>query len=241
MEIVTPPGIEARYGHKLTAAGQRDWAGDRDHQTETCTGAGPNVIAAVATRPAPEQDITAVEDIHAALAGRGFTPCEHPAGGGYLPPDAIHRAALQWGITLAGPAGDDPRGRPGFTKEDFRTGWQARTVTCPRAVTSLPWRPAADDGRPRLPVLFPRTACRECPVRLQCTGNLDGKGRHITVLPRPQQEIQTRARAEHDSAQCGRVMRCGLGARRPCLRSFMPMACGTAAITGWPRPTSSTS
>jgi hypothetical protein len=45
-------------------------------------------------------------------------------------------------------------------------------------------------------VLFPRKACRECADRLQCTGNTDGKGRHIFLLPQPQQEIQTRIRHE---------------------------------------------
>lgn len=43
-------------------------------------------------------------------------------------------------------------------------------------------------------------ACRACPVRLQCTGNVDGKGRHVLLLPRPLQEIQTKARAEQQTA-----------------------------------------
>jgi hypothetical protein len=43
-------------------------------------------------------------------------------------------------------------------------------------------------------VLFPRRACRECEDRLKCTGNIGGKGRHIFLLPRHQQQIQTRIR-----------------------------------------------
>ncbi|WP_438484838.1 transposase [Streptomyces sp. S186] len=39
-------------------------------------------------------------------------------------------------------------------------------------------------------------SCRACEGRLRCTGNVDGKGRHITLLPQPIQEIQTQARAE---------------------------------------------
>jgi Transposase DDE domain len=84
------------------------------------------------------------------------------------------------------------------TRADFDIDWQAYTVTCPRGVTSPPWKPTWDDGHPHLSVLFPRKACRECEVRLQCTGNLEGKGRHITLLPRAQQEIQTRVRAEQE-------------------------------------------
>ncbi|MFS7880311.1 transposase [Streptomyces asiaticus] len=54
---------------------------------------------------------------------------------------------------------------------------------------------------PRLSVLFPRKACRECGDRLQCTGNADGKGRHIFLLPEPQQKIQTKVRKEQKTDQ----------------------------------------
>ncbi len=92
------------------------------------------------------------------------------------------------------PGGD--RGHPGFTKHDFRVDWENRTLTCPHGVTSPPWKPTHTDGNARFSVLFPRKACRECADRLKCTGNVEGKGRHITLLPQPVQEIQTRARAE---------------------------------------------
>jgi len=41
---------------------------------------------------------------------------------------------------------------------------------------------------PRLSVLFPRKACRECEDRLKCTGNVDGKGRHIQSRVRKDQK-----------------------------------------------------
>jgi hypothetical protein len=72
-------------------------------------------------------------------------------------------------------------------------------MTCPQAVTSPPWHPTTADGHPRLSVLFPRAACRECAVRLQCTGTADGKARHVLLLPQPLQEIQTRARSEQQT------------------------------------------
>ncbi|MFC8393599.1 hypothetical protein [Streptomyces sp. NPDC057238] len=53
MEIVTPHDPEARYSQKITAAGQRDWTGCRDHQTETCDETSPDVIVQAVTRQAP--------------------------------------------------------------------------------------------------------------------------------------------------------------------------------------------
>ncbi|QXJ25972.1 transposase [Actinomadura graeca] len=207
LEVLTPHDPQARYCRKgaatATSAGKAEWIGYRDHQSETCDGEGPNVIVHVVTRLAPEQDIDALEAIHQGLAARDLAPCEHLVDGGYVTPDAMHHAATRWGITLLGPVRADPRGaqRPGFTKADFHIDWQAHTLTCPRGVTSPPWKPATGDGRAYLSVLFPRKACRVCEDRLACTGNADGKGRHITLLPEPLQKIQTRARAEQQTLQ----------------------------------------
>ncbi|MGW6833863.1 transposase [Streptomyces sp. NPDC054949] len=189
MEIVTPHDPEARYSQKVTAAGQRDWIGYRDHQTETCDETSPNVIVQVTTRPAPEQDIDAVDLIHQGLTAQGFQPTEHVVDSGYISPDSIHHAARQRGIPLFGPVRDDPQAgkRPGFAKQDFRIDWQARTLTCPNGVTSPPWKPTLGDGHPRLSVLFPR--------------NAEGKGRHVFLMPQPLQEIQTKARADQTTAE----------------------------------------
>jgi transposase len=199
MEIVTPHDVEARFSRKLTTSGERSWIGYRDHQTETCDADMPRIIVQVTTQPAPEQDIDALDTIHAALVHDGFRPHEHLVDSGYVTPDVIHHAAEHWDITLVGPVRLDPRGNrghPGFTKDDFRVDWGNRTLTCPHGVTSPPWKPTHTDGNARFSVLFPRKACRECADRLKCTGNVEGKGRHITLLPQPVQEIQTRARAE---------------------------------------------
>ncbi|MFD7489454.1 transposase [Streptomyces mirabilis] len=202
MEIVTPHDPEARYSQKVTAAGQRDWIGYRDHQTETCDELGPNIIVQVLTRPAPQQDIDALDDIHHQLTRQGFQPLEHVVDGGYVTPDSIHHAALTWGIPLLGPVRDDPQAaqRPGFTKEDFHIDWDNRTLTCPNGITSQPWKPTLGDGHPRLSVLFPRKACRECEDRLKCTGNVEGKGRHILLLPEPQQKFQSQVRKDQKTS-----------------------------------------
>ncbi|WP_371656784.1 MULTISPECIES: transposase [unclassified Streptomyces] len=92
-----------------------------------------------------------------------------------------------------------PQDHPGFTKTDFIPDWQARTLTCLRHVTSHPWKPTLGDQHERLSVLFPKPACRACEDRLACTGNTDGRARHITLLPQRLQEIQTRVRSEQDT------------------------------------------
>jgi integrase len=78
--------------------------------------------------------------------------------------------------------------------------WDNRTLTCPNGITSPSWKPTLGDGHARLSVLFPRKACRECEDRLKCTGNVDGKGRHILLLPEPQQKIQSKARKDRKTS-----------------------------------------
>ncbi|MFF2929117.1 hypothetical protein [Streptomyces mirabilis] len=99
---------------------------------------GPNVIVQVLTRPAPQQDIDALD-------------------GGYVTPDSIHHAALTWGIPLLGPVRDDPQAaqRPGFTKEDFHIDWDNPTLTCPNGITSPPWKPTLATDIPGCPFSSP--------------------------------------------------------------------------------------
>ncbi len=187
----------ARFSRRLTTSGERSWTGCRDHQTETCDADIPRVIVQVTTQPAPEQDIDALNGIHAALLPYGsvsastcWTPAVSPRTSSIMPPST---GASPWSVRLD-PRGD--RGHPGFAKDDFRIDWENRTLACPHGVTSPLWKPTHTDGHARFSVPFPRKACRECGDRLMCTGNVDGKGHHLTLLPQPVQEIQTRARAE---------------------------------------------
>ncbi|MFD9418449.1 transposase [Streptomyces goshikiensis] len=142
-----------------------------------------------------------MEQIHAGLAARDLAPAEHLVDGGYTSPATIHRAKTEYGIELIGPVRLAPttRAPPGFNKEDFHPNWEEKTLTCPNGATSPPWKPTLADGQPRLSVLFPRAACWACEDRLKCTGNVDGKGRHILLLPQPLQEIQNRVREEQQS------------------------------------------
>jgi hypothetical protein len=185
MEIISPYDAEAHYSQKLTASGKKEWIGYRDHQSETC-GDGPHVIVQVTTRPAPEQDIDALEQIHQDLVRQGFTDLEHFVDTGYITPESIDQAARTHGVVLTGPVRADPRARehPGFTKADFTPNWQARTLTCPRGVTSHPWKATQGDGHERLSVLFPKPACQVCEARQECTGTTEDRGRahHLAAL-----------------------------------------------------------
>jgi hypothetical protein len=104
---------------------------------------------------------------------------------------------------MVGPVRENPRAgeHPGFSKDAFTIDWQTRTVTCPQAVTSPPWKPTVADQNPGLSVLFRRSDCRDCAVRKQYTGNVDGRGRHLLLLPQPLQEIQSRARVEQKTSE----------------------------------------
>ncbi|MFE7528556.1 transposase, partial [Kitasatospora sp. NPDC057542] len=198
VEIVSPHDPQARFSHK---PGKAEWVGYKDHQTETCDTGLPNVIVHVATTPAPEQDIDTLERIHIDLAARDLAPSEHLVDGGYTSPATIHRARTVYGIDLVGPVRLPPRTRalPGFNKEDFHPNWEERTLTCPNGATSPPWKATLADGQPRLSVLFPRAVCRACDDRPRCTGNIDGKGRHLLLLPQSLQEIQNRVRKDQQT------------------------------------------
>ncbi|GIH21013.1 hypothetical protein Raf01_91850 [Rugosimonospora africana] len=200
LEIVSPHDAEARFSHK---PGKIEWVGYKDHQTETCDDDRPRVIVHVVTTPAPQQDIDVLGRIHDDLTGRGLEPNEHLLDSGYVTPEVVHHAATRHAITVVGPVRLDPTAAesPGFTKEDFHINWEDKTLTCPQGTTSPPWKPTMADRKPRLSVLFRRSDCRGCSVRLQCTGNVDGKGRHILLLPQPLQEIQTRTRAQQKTLE----------------------------------------
>ncbi|MCC3317831.1 MULTISPECIES: IS1182 family transposase [Nocardia] len=194
-EIVSPHDPEARFCHY---PGKAQWIGYKVHQTETCDDDLPHVIVHVLTTTAPEQDVHALQPIHTALAAQELLPGEHLVDAGYITPQVIHHAATEHAVTMIGPVREDPRAKehPGFTKEDFIIDWAARTATCPQGITSPPWKPTVADQRPGISVLYRRGDCRDCTVRLQCTGNVDDKGRHLLLLPEPLQKIQSHARVE---------------------------------------------
>ena len=78
-------------------------------------------LVQMATAPAPEQDIDAVERIHQGLTSAGPRPVEHYVDAGYVTPAVIAKSANRFGIALIGPVRPDTRAalHPGFA-ESYR-------------------------------------------------------------------------------------------------------------------------
>jgi hypothetical protein len=119
--------------------------------------------------------------------------------------------------------------------------WRAETVRCPQGIVSPRWKPTVADGKPRLSALFRRVDCRACTVRQQCTGNVDGKGRHLLLLPESLQETQTRARALQQTPEWKRHYALRAGCEATVSELSMLMGCVTADTADSSRPTFSTS
>jgi hypothetical protein len=113
---------------------------------------------------------------------------------GPLPPDTSWQA------------GDDTA----FDLTRFRIDDDAHQVVCPRGKTSRNWQPARSrDGLPIIRATFRQPDCRPCPDRSRCTRSQDN-ARHVTFLPRRQQQAQQRIRAEQATAAWRQryVLRC---------------------------------
>ena len=77
MMIASPYDPESRYSEKRG----HSWRGDKVHLTETCDDEAPHVITHVETTLATDQDVTAVDTIHHALADQALLPTGHLVDG----------------------------------------------------------------------------------------------------------------------------------------------------------------
>ena len=85
-------------------------------------------------------------------------------------------------------------------------------MVCPNDKTSRNWQPARSrDGLPIIRATFRQPDCRPCPDRARCTRSQDN-ARHVTFLPRRQQQAQQRIRAEQatDDWRQRYALRCGV-------------------------------
>jgi Transposase DDE domain len=85
-------------------------------------------------------------------------------------------------------------------------------VVCPNGKTSRNWQPARSrDGLPMIRATFRQPDCRPCPDRARCTRSQDN-ARHVTFLPRRQQQAQQRTRAEQATGDWRQpyALRCGV-------------------------------
>jgi transposase len=210
--ILNPYDLDARPGVKRG----RTWRGYKAHFTETCEPDRPHLITHVATTDAATADLDTVQGRHADLAARDLLPEVHLVDAGYVSVGQILSAADDHGVQLTGPLPPDTSWQAGdedaFDLTRFRIDYDARHVVCPNDKTSRNWQPARSrDGLPIIRATFRQPDCRPCPDRARCTRSEDN-ARHVTFLPRRQQETQRRIRAEQatDDWRQRYALRCGV-------------------------------
>jgi hypothetical protein len=133
--------------------------------------------------PATSDGRQALAGIHARLERRGLLPGEHLAGGGYTSLARMERAGREHRVTLTGPLPGNRtrqhRDQQGYARDDFRTGYDRREVTCPQGQVSNGWHgpyPASSPGAaPLIVARFTTAQCQPCPVRAACTTSGDDK------------------------------------------------------------------
>jgi transposase len=210
--ILNPYDLDARAGVKRGRA----WRGYKAHFTETCEPDRPHLITHVATTDAATADLDTVQGRHADLAARGLLPDSHLVDAGYVSVGQILAAADDHGVQLTGPLPPDTSWQAGddtaFDLTRFVIDYDARHVVCPQGKTSRNWQPARSrDGLPVIRATFRQPDCRPCPDRSRCTRS-EGNARHVTFLPRRQQQAQQRLRAEQATDDWRRryALRCGV-------------------------------
>jgi hypothetical protein len=210
--ILNPYDLDARPGVKRG----RNWRGYKAHFTETCEPDRPHLITHVATTDASTADLDTVPGRHHDLAARDLLPETHLVDAGYVSVGQILAAADDHGVTLIGPLPPDTSWQAGddtaFDLTRFVIDWDARHVVCPQGKTSRNWQPARSrDGLPVIRATFRQPDCRPCPDRSRCTRSQDN-ARHVTFLPRRQQEAQQRIRAEQSTGDWRQryALRCGV-------------------------------
>ncbi|HEV2375142.1 MAG TPA: transposase [Streptosporangiaceae bacterium] len=179
------------------------WTGYLAHVTETCCADGPNVITDVATMPATSADTLALAGIHDRLEHRGLLPAEHLVDGGCTSLAHMERAGREHQVTLTGPLPGNPtrqhRHQEGYARDDFRTGYDRREVTCPQGQVSRGWHgpypTSSPDAAPLTVARFTKGQCQPCPAKAACTTSGDGK-RTVGFPPRELHELQVRNRAD---------------------------------------------
>jgi IS5 family transposase len=210
--ILSPYDLDARPGVKRGRA----WRGYKAHFSETCEPDRPHLITHVATTDAATADLDTVQGRHSDLAARDLLPEVHLVDGGYVSVGQILSAADDHGVQLTGPLPPDTSWQAGdddaFDLTRFRIDYDAHHVVCPNDKTSRNWQPARSrDGLPVIRATFRQPDCRPCPDRARCTRSEDN-ARHVTFLPRRQQQTPQRLRAEQatDGWHQRYRLRCGV-------------------------------
>lgn len=201
LRIASPYDTDARHSTK------RDlfWQGYKVHLTETCDRESPNLITHVETTPATEQDTTAVNRIHAALAEKQLLPGQHFVDAGYPSAEVIATSKSKFGIDLYGPVRPDitwqTQDQQAFKISQFKIDWEKEKVTCPMGKTSLTWLPGhGPHGKPFVQIHFRKQDCLACTSRAQCT-RTKSAARNITLQPTQEQHLALQAARERQKTK----------------------------------------
>jgi hypothetical protein len=170
----------------------------------------------VATTDAATADLDTVQGRHRDLAARDLLPDTHLVDAGYVSVGQILPRGRRPRRDTDRPAaaGHQLQGRRRHrVRPDpvhHRLGRSARRLPPGQDQPEL----AAARSRDALPVIratFRQPDCRPCPDRARCTRSQDN-ARHVTFLPRRQQQAQQRIRAEQSTDDWRRryALRCGV-------------------------------
>ncbi len=190
--ISSPYDTDARFARK----GATQWVGYKAHLTETCDDAAPRLITHVQTSVAPAPDGDATPGIHRTLADKDLVPDKHIVDAGYLDAELLVTSRRDYDVDLLGPTRADygwqARDQADFGASNFHIDWERKRATCPRAQTSIKWKPAIDrDHNAVVNIVFSPKHCQPCSSRALCTS---GAARMLSV----------RQRAHHEALQAAR-------------------------------------
>jgi transposase len=195
----SPYDPDAHYSTKQ----QTHWTGYKVHISETCDDDQPHLITHVETTIAPQSDADMTEPIHEALAKKDCLPRTHLVDAGYVDAEQIVASQEKHNINLVGPVRPDvswqTKDDTGYAGRDFQIDWQAKTVTCPRGISSHRWASMVDAWKNNvIQVRFPRQACRSCSTRSLCTRSAT-EPRFLTLRQQAHYEALQNARQEQQT------------------------------------------
>jgi transposase len=146
------------------------------------------VAAEVTTEPIDQNQLGAM----LRLARSETLAPEHTlADNGYVLSDQLAEARASSQQVIAPPPANGSDETHPYHASHFKHDPATRTVTCPRG-QQLPYRFTRDkDGR-KVEVYRSAQACRDCPMRAQCSG--DRHGRLIEIVPHHAELVALRAR-----------------------------------------------